>query len=193
MSRLILIATIAAAAAGCYDASEPCNRGLEHGASYRITLGDPIRGVPLQSDPTFCSDVQAFDTLKTGSTLDVSLPMGVWGGNTYCEVPLADLLTDLGLMLTPIGDYGGSARGGEPLEDMFVVNEMGSSAGCAIQWSLDATSTNAVAALPAGITGQDLRLVREITWADQPTCPKLRPTGLSTCFDAWHISLAKLP
>jgi hypothetical protein len=182
-------------ALGCYgDPSHPCIAGLDHGASYKITLGDLIPDVPLHPGSTSCNQVKEFDSLATGSAMNVTLPKGQWMPNQYCEVPLADLSTDLGLMLTPIGNFAGSANGGQPPEDMFVVNEKGASGSCPIQWSLGAVSRNGVAAFPPGTPGQDLFVVREVVWTEGPSCPApIAESGASACFDAWKFSLEKLP
>lgn len=179
----------------CYAATDhPCVDGLEHGGHYRLTLGDKLDRVPLHSDGLSCGGIKDFDRLATGSTLDVTLPMGQWGGNQYCEVPLADITTDLGLMFTPIGNYGAAATGGQPSEGMFFVNEMGLSDGCSIQWSVGTVSKNAVAALPAGLPGQDLFMVRSVAWFDNGTgkCPPLNADGSFQCFDAWKISFERV-
>jgi hypothetical protein len=97
-------------------------------------------------------------------------------------------------MFTPIGNYGASATGGQPSEEMFVVNEMGLSDGCSIQWSVGAVSRNAVATLPAGLPGQNLFMVRSVAWFDNGTgkCPPLNADGSFACFDAWKISFEKV-
>lgn len=183
----LLCLVVPLVAAGCYDSAHPCVKGLEHGGSYRITLGEQLPAVPLHTGSVSCN-ARAFDSLKTGSALELTLPEGQWGGNQYCEVPLADLTTDLGLMLSPVGNYGGAANGGQPDEDMFVVNELGLSGGCPIRWSLGATSRNGGAAFPAGLPGQDLFVVRSVQWSTMPGCPPLNSDGSFVCFDAWKIT-----
>jgi hypothetical protein len=190
LTRRARLLPLLALLGGCYaDSSEPCVDGLEHGASYRITLGERLPSVPLHTGAVSCGAIKDFDGLVTGSTLDVVLPKGEWSGNQYCQVPLADLKTDLGLMLTPLGHYGLSANGGQPDEEMFVVNERGSSGDCPLQWSIDAVSKNGVAAFPAGAAGQDLYVVRSVNWAVVPGCPPPNPDSIAACFDAWKISL----
>lgn len=190
MRRLgLLVASVAITS--CYESTNhPCVDGLEHGGHYRLTLGEKLDRVPLHSDGLPCAGITDFDGLATGSTLDVTLPMGDWGGNQYCEVPLADITTDLGLMFTPIGKYGAAATGGQPSEGMFFVNEMGLSDACSIQWSMGAVSKNAIGALPAGLPGQNLFIVRSVRWSDQGqgTCPPANADGSFVCFDAWKIS-----
>jgi hypothetical protein len=166
--------------------------GLEHGGHYRITLGEKLPSVPLHSGAASCDGATNFDRLATGSTLDVTLPEGAWTGNQYCQVPLADLDTDIGLMLTPIGDFGLAATGGQRPEAMLFVNEMGLSNGCPIQWSVGAVSQDGVAAFPAGRPGQNLFMVRLGRWYSQGACPAMNSNGDFDCFDAWKISFEAL-